>query len=94
MPWSPAILARALSSDYGVGQWELGAAPSLVWLIRALLRVKLRTLKRQADELRAVPRLQCSGPGSSGSPGPCMLQPVIYNSPLELCAEAQPPGQH
>lgn len=32
--------------------------------------------------------------GSSGSPGPCLLQPVIYNSPLEHSAEAQPPGQH
>lgn len=76
-------LVRALSSDYGVGQWELGASLSLVWLIRALLQVKLRTLKRWADELRAVPSLQFLGLGSSSSPGPYLLQPVIYNSPLE-----------
>lgn len=75
-------------------QWELGAVLSLVWLIRALLQVKLRSLKRQADELRAVPSLQFLVLGSSGSPGPCLLQPVIYNSPLEQWMEAQPSGQH
>lgn len=95
---SPSVwtcrLVRALSSDYGVGQWDRGAAPSLVWLIRALLQVKLRSLKRQADELIAVPSLQFSGLGSGGSPGPCLLQQVIYNSPLEHCVEVQPPGQH
>ncbi|TNN75651.1 hypothetical protein EYF80_014014 [Liparis tanakae] len=37
------------------------------------LQVKLRSLKRWADELRAVPSLQFSGLGCSGSPGPCLL---------------------
>lgn len=55
--------SAALSSDYGAGHRGPGAALSLVWLIRALLWVKLRILQRRADELRAVPSLRCSGAG-------------------------------